>query len=313
MLFSKLSALESHLKKTATEKGKKGPDNHYKAISGKLLVIGYEPDGDSIRFKADDLADFDSIYRSYKLKPSRDESVQLRLDGIDAPELHYGGHGQPRGETARDYLLNNVLGFSGIKFNKLKVSASNPPEMDATILTSMIDPHGRPISYLLVGTKAQGFSSGEIMEVDVDTLEQTVNIQLLKKGEAYPLLYTSTPLLNREYIRELAVKSQDSRSGIWTYDHTTSFELYDYESIEPPNGLLIFPKIFRRAIDYLRDYHNGVFRGSLIEWMRWKGEQEDDMVLIDERFEVHLSDLLEQHNYSVTLKTGLLDVTFVER
>ena len=32
-------------------------------------------------------------------------SVQLRLEGIDAPELHYGTTSQPRGATARDALL----------------------------------------------------------------------------------------------------------------------------------------------------------------------------------------------------------------
>lgn len=101
---------------------------------------------------------------------------------------------------------------------------------------------------------------------------------------------------------------------MWAYDKTASFELYDYESIEPLSGSLIFPKISRRTIDYLHDYHNRVFGRNLIEWMKWKGEQkEDDLVLVDERFDVHFSDLLEQHNYTVTLKTGLLEMTFVER
>lgn len=79
-------------------------------------------------------------------------------------------------------------------------------------------------------------------------------------------------------------------------------------------GALILPKIFRRTVDYLRDYNARVFDGNLIDWLKWKGEQrEDDLVLVDERFEVHLSDLLELHNHSVTLKADLLEMTFVER
>jgi len=31
--------------------------------------------------------------------------VQLRLEGIDTPETHYGPHAQPLGDRARDWLL----------------------------------------------------------------------------------------------------------------------------------------------------------------------------------------------------------------
>lgn len=214
----------------------RSPDNHYKAISGQLLLVGYEPDGDSLRFKADNIEDFESVYRSYKLNPSKDESVQLRLDGIDAPEIHYASHMQPRGEIARNVMLGDVLGFSDLQFNKLRVIASTPPMMEATILTHMFDPHGRPVSYLLTDNNAREFSNGEIVEVNKGLLDRTANIQLLKRGEAYPLLYTSTPTANRKYIRELARKTRDDRAGVWIDDKTASFELYDYRSVEPPNG-----------------------------------------------------------------------------
>lgn len=64
----------------------------------------------------------------------------------------------------------------------------------------------------------------------------------------------------------------------------------------------------------MHDYHNRIFSGNLIEWIKWKDEQnEDDLVLVDEKFDVHLSDVLEQQNYVVTLKMDLLALTFVER
>lgn len=117
-----------------TQNSNKSPDGHCKAISGKIILVGFEPDGDSIRFRADNIDDFKTIYRSYKLNPSRDGSVQLRLDGIDAQEIHYGGgHLQPREEISRNVLLNYVFEFADLQFNKLKVIRSSPAQMDATI------------------------------------------------------------------------------------------------------------------------------------------------------------------------------------
>src|SRR5262249_13715690 len=64
----------------------------YVVIPGKFLIVGYEPDGDSVRFAADDPAQYSHLRRSnlIHLSPT-DGSVQLRFEGIDATELHYGG------------------------------------------------------------------------------------------------------------------------------------------------------------------------------------------------------------------------------
>lgn len=47
--------------------------------------------------------------------------------------------------------------------------------------------------------------------------------------------------------------------------------------------------------------------------MKWKREKEDDSDLLDEKFDVHFSDLLEQQNYVITLKTDMPELTFAER
>ncbi|HJT04710.1 MAG TPA: hypothetical protein VJ757_13960, partial [Pseudonocardiaceae bacterium] len=64
---------------------------YFLCIQGELVIAGYEPDGDSVRFIADDSAHYAALKRADRLRPSpRDRSVQLRFDGVDAPELHYG-------------------------------------------------------------------------------------------------------------------------------------------------------------------------------------------------------------------------------
>jgi endonuclease YncB( thermonuclease family) len=75
---------------------------YYLLIPGSFVIVGYEPDGDSIRFIADDPSDYQFLHRHYRIKPSpRDGSVQLRLEGVDATELHYGSAAQPLGAQAR--------------------------------------------------------------------------------------------------------------------------------------------------------------------------------------------------------------------
>ena len=68
------------------------PDGHYKAISGKLFLIGYEPDGE-ILFALRQITS-QILSRStdpYKLKPRRHRSAQIRWNRR-TPELHYRGY-----------------------------------------------------------------------------------------------------------------------------------------------------------------------------------------------------------------------------
>ena len=58
---------------------------------------GFEPDGDSIQFRPDDATLLDRLERvgsAYRLTSIG--STQLRLEGMDALELHFEGSHQPR-------------------------------------------------------------------------------------------------------------------------------------------------------------------------------------------------------------------------
>ena len=80
----------------------------YLVIAGEAVVVGKQPDGDSVRFRAGDPDLFTQLENGQRVQPSADGTVQLRFDGIDAPELHYQGHEQPQGTTARDSLLAHL-------------------------------------------------------------------------------------------------------------------------------------------------------------------------------------------------------------
>ncbi len=288
------------------------------AIHGELVIIGYSPDGDSIRFVADDPGLFEQIGRGYKVRPSgRDGSVQLRLEAIDAPETHYGKDAQPLGDKARDSLLS-WIGFSDLSYDEHddnKVTGAQPRSVRAVVLTKGSDPHGRPVSYVIVHEDDLP-QDGRWSVVGAHTLDKTLNAKALSEGIAYPTFYTSTPARHVSHLRTLAAKARANRLGVWAADHTGGFRLIAQSSIGP-EGQLILPKLFRRATDYLKDVVAGKFTGNLADWIKANGHtpsrQENDIVVLHGGIEVPLSTLLEQHNDTVVFRPDLLDIKFVEK
>lgn len=290
----------------------------YRAIPGEFVIVGKQPDGDSVRFIPKDPELFNDLHRAFRIKPSRaDSSVQLRFEAVDAPEVHYGSYAQPMGDTARDVMLKR-LGFKGISFggkNGNAVTASKPERLAGMILTKGADANGRPISYVLTGKTIDGITPGEWNFVSKEILERTINAFLLEEGQAYYTVYTSTPASHRRTLRPLAEKARQQGKGIWSTDDTADFVLEDHDSIGP-DGNLILPKLFRRCTDYLKSVAQG-FDGELTDWLRGKSSGsrvENDQVLLDGvQGTVPLSSLISQRNRRISLEADVMSLTFVEK
>jgi endonuclease YncB( thermonuclease family) len=289
----------------------------YRVLHGAFLLAGKEPDGDSVRFRADDPSLYAALHRAYRLRDGQDGSLQLRLEGIDAPECHYGRHAQPLGPLSRDTLLG-WLGFADVRFftaTPTVVETARPAVVPGTILCQSADVNGRPVCYLLPGDEGRDLRDGAWIHVDDDLLARTLNARLLREGLVYPLVYTSTPFDHRRALRELAAAARAARRGVWEIDMTAQFKLEGQESIGP-RGQLILPKLFRRCTDFLRDARDG-FRGDLKDWLiaisRRRSRRENDRVVLNEVVEVHLSELIEQRNRWVSFSADLLALTFVEK
>lgn len=292
---------------------------HYRYIPGTIIVIGKQPDGDSVRFKPQDESLLSDIYRAHLLRPAKDGSHQLRLEGIDTPETHYESNAQPRGGIARDYLLQNLLGFSSVTLSGETVTAAEPQTLEAGILTASADVHGRPISYLTLG--GNPFGSGHTGAISQSVLEASINYQLITSGMAYPMLYSSAPVEQRAIISSAAKTARDNNLGVWPKDKTARFALVDLSSVgwtshdkpdeqeEDGDGAaqLIFPKLFRRACDFLKTK-----QPDLVDWLA-ATEKENDRVIVDNRFEVPLSQLLKRENDRYRFDADLTDVVFVEK
>src|SRR4051794_37651509 len=64
-------------------------------LAGTFPISGTEPDGDSVRFRPADSADWSKVPGAHKVHTNATGAAQLRADAIDALETHYtptGGH-----------------------------------------------------------------------------------------------------------------------------------------------------------------------------------------------------------------------------
>lgn len=286
-------------------------------LRGRLVIVGKEPDGDSVRFVPDTADLLQRLIGAERIRPSHDGSVQLRFDGVDAPELHYGKAAQPLGVTARDQLLTR-LGFTDITSagdTSTTITVAHPSGgVRAAVLSTMAESHGRPVSYVIVGDDDTLPPDGARLPAGPDLLARTVNAWLLSEGLAYYTAYTSTPAAHRDQLREIARTVRDEPAGVWAQDTTAGFDLKDPSSIGPA-GQLILPKLFRRCTDYLGAVSAG-FTGDLATWIVTVSadphHNENDGVLLGGT-QLSLSDLLIQQDHHITFQADLLDITFVEK
>lgn len=281
---------------------------YLRVIKGRYHVKGYKPDGDSVRFVTDKPLLFNGLYRDHK-NTSTNGDFQLRLEGIDAPETHYANEGQPHGDTSRDRLLA-LLGFTGLQFDRQKIIAAAQEAVPGTILTKGFDLHGRPISYALLGEHPE-LEEGRDIRVTSELLLQTLNAQLLTEGFAYPLFYTSMPGTHRALLRQRAAEARERKAGIWSTDSSRTFQLVDRASVCLPAGTLIYPKFFRRCLDYLLHVQSAGFTGDLTSWLI-ANALKNDLVVLDKQ-ELPLSRLFEHKSQTVTCQSDLLDMIFIEK
>jgi endonuclease YncB( thermonuclease family) len=284
----------------------------YKVIFGEFVIIGKQPDGDSVRFKADNSSLFSKLKFAQRLKQSKDETVQLRFEGIDAPELHYGGTLQPMGRESRDRLLE-WMGFRNVQYDNLTVSGSSPERVRGAILSAMVERNGRPVAYVLGQAEATGLQDGSSISVDDTRLRLTLNALSLEKGMSYFTVYNSMPAAQIKTFQQLTTKARAAKIGIWARDKTSEFTLENAGSINE-SGQLILPKLFRRATDYLSAKRKKKTTASFKNWLIESRDtaSSQDGLLLERGNKRRLSDLIEQNGSRVRFKANTLELVFNE-
>ena len=238
-------------------------------IRGKFEVVGKQPDGDSVRFLADDPLLLKSL-RGPKPTLGPGESVQLRLEAIDALETHYNqgrsdlDH-QPAvaAHPARTFLLDE-LGIKNVVWDaqgRTVVSATD--KTPGYILSRTFEQNRRPVSFVYAGVSPE--ADGAPVFLEADRLKESVNYTSLLKGHCYPTYYEGIFAALRKPLDEAtAIARKASASGsVWRIDRTRiGLDLPPFENLTETYALL--PKLFRRLSQFFKtDVDLGRFRPFL--------------------------------------------------
>lgn len=218
-------------------------------IKGTYHVVNYSPDGDSIRFQADNPANW-SLLSGAKVAVNGSGHAQLRLEAIDTLETHYKRFHQPLGLAlgALEFLLAE-LNITDVQWNqqRTKVVSAN----DGTrgyIIARQVERNNRPISFAFAGDTEEG--DGSFIEFYAERLAESVNYKSVEAGMAYPTYYQGLFPDLRSALTQAAGNARAANRGVWAEDRTnTGFAVPNLDALE--NGIVILPKLFRRLVEHL--------------------------------------------------------------
>lgn len=272
----------------------------YKVISGTFHVKGFEPDGDSIRFQANNPANWD--FFAWPAGASKSSKKQLRIEAIDAMETHYEGYHQPRPFALA--ALESLLELLDIKSVMYSIGVTKI--VDATdgkagfIAAGAIDRFGRPVSYLF--PKKARLTDGAVMDSSELPVEKSINFQLAREGLVYPTFYTTTDRLFAEKIRATISRARKTKRGLWSIDRTSDFSIWDVRTLQ--EDVLILPKLFRRLVSFMDCYADF---NQMEDFMK---KQRDNLVLWDGTKKKSLAELMKFSGRRMQMKTPVEDILF---
>ena len=236
-------------------------------IKGTYRPLAGIPDGDSLRFRANNL----SLWKKLEGAPvvlgtgaETKDTVQLRLEGIDAIEK---GATKPLSTQSRDNL-----------FARINFDGTSNPQPAGYILSRMTDDKSRrPICFIFYGKT--NLADGSSVMLDAKLLRKSVNYQQMLDGYAYPLYYnTLFASLRNEFTAALQLAKKAKR-GYWPTDKTLSgvtiTSAAGLASIPP-----IWPKLWRRLETHLR---NNTSLKGFIDFLTKENERVDILPIMEER------------------------------
>lgn len=277
--------------------------NEFKIIKGRFHVKGYQPDGDSIRFEADNPAQWDGFDWDSASK-KKAAKKQLRIEGIDALETHYEGYHQPRpfAIAALERLLK-LLGIENVKYSlNVTTIVDADDAQPGFIAANGLDRYDRPISLLFPASAK--LTDGSILTSDRVPFEKALNYTLIREGLAYPTFYTSTDKFLAEKIRKATRLARKDERGIWAIDRTADLVLWDTRTIQ--EDVTIMPKLFRRLVEFCDAY------ADFAELPAYMARQKDNLQLWDDPTPRSLASLMtfDVSGRRMSLPTPVEDILF---
>jgi endonuclease YncB( thermonuclease family) len=272
-------------------------------IKGTFYVKGYQPDGDSIKFKADDLRNWAKL-SGPKVKMNSKGHAQLRFEAIDALETHYEKFHQPMdlAMKATNFVLDN-LGIKNVVWDEDGSVKSADDATRGYILTRSTDQYGRPVCFVFAGDPTD--KDGSEVFLDKDKLIVSVNYRSAAEGLVYPTYYNGFFYDLRNELTIVVKKARQDKKGIWDKDLTNKG--FDVPNFEPlMDNVVIMPKLFRRIAEYMGD------GGSIAGFNQFLYDKWDPLIKIQQVHFTRLDNIVKVEGDRVTLSVTPENLIFID-
>ena len=262
-------------------------------IKGTFHIEGYSPDGDSVRFRADNKEHWAKLSGPSTELNAKDHA-QLRFEAIDTLETHYQDTHQPLELAigALEHLLEG-LGITDVEWNETgkRVTAANDGR-EGHILSRAAEENGRPVAFVYAGTSPA--EDGSEIFLDVARMRQSLNHRALEDGVAYPTYYEGLFHDLREGLTEAVGRARQAKRGVWAEDRTNAgFEVDGLRSITDEH--VILPKLFRRLVEYLEG------GGSVAGFEEFLEAKDEEIIVISSVHPTHFDTVVEVEGNAVRM------------
>ncbi len=251
-------------------------------IAGTIRTEQFWPDGESdadtikvyvgdsehaFQFRSSPFVDFKptNVFRTTEVqgiavkKPINDaKEITIRLQGIDAPELHY---------TNKQYRQNLAESSTVALANLIKSAGTSPVPCRAFTYVDtpdeVCDVYARVVAEVLIA---------------VNGMEINLNRWLIENGWAFPAFYTSMLPFEIQNCTHAAKRARMMRTGVWSGEFYKTLPLHPEQTfrsginaadfmLNEDAGTVNFPKLFRRQCAYETKKANGEYTGTFYEYL----------------------------------------------
>jgi hypothetical protein len=271
-------------------------------IRGTYHVQGYEPDGDSVRFGADNEQHWQKLAGTVQLNARG--HAQLRLEGIDTLETHFKGEHQPMGlaQKALDFLLHE-LGITAAVFDPLMLNTVEAE--DATpgyIVSREAEKFGRPVAFAFAGTPAE--ADGSSLFLTPARLRESLNFKSVSEGLAYPTYYAGLFPDLRAELTSATRAARLAEREIWSDDLTNAgFTVPNLTAITDQH--VVLPKLFRRLVEFLRG------GGTLDRFKEFLEAKAEEIMILSTGHFTHFDTIIDVQNGNVRMTEPPDNVMFM--
>jgi hypothetical protein len=274
-------------------------------IKGSFHAVGYSPEGDSIRFKANDQALWKKL-SGPAVELNAQGHAQLRVEAVDALETHYQGFTQPPSlaRTAGRFLFS-FLGIEDVALDETQSFVAQARDgIEGYILSRSTESRRRPVAFVFAGGTED--RDGAEVTLDEAILKDSLNYQLLSRGLVYPMYYNGLFSDLRSPLTRAVASARPDEKGLWPSDKTNrGFSVSDLLAIT--EDVAVLPKLFRRIIDYMGE-------GGKIDGFKEHLQRDcEPLVRISEVHFTRLDALVEMKSEKVRLSEPPENLIFMDR